>query len=227
MDRTTPTMPLKAGQHLDRATFHALYEAMPHGTRAELIGGVVYTPSPIGYPHSDRSGLAVTWLHLYRFRTPGVGVSDNASVALDDQGEPQPDTSLRILPTHGGQTHYEGKIIAGAPELIIEVTDSSRAIDLGPKLADYERAGVLEYVVIALDPDELIWHVRRGDRLVRISAGPDGLYRSEAFPGLWLDPDAFLADDSARLIAALERGLATAEHAQFAARLAAEANQGR
>jgi hypothetical protein len=90
-----------------------------------------------------------------------------------------------------------------------------------------ERAGVLEYVVIALDPDEVIWHVRRGDRLDRIPAGADGLYRSEAFPGLWLDPEAFLADDSARLIAALERGLGTPEHASFVARLAATATQGR
>jgi hypothetical protein len=32
---------LVEGQRLDQPTFHALYEAMPPGTRAELIGGVV------------------------------------------------------------------------------------------------------------------------------------------------------------------------------------------
>ena len=39
---------LVEGQRLDQPTFHALYEAMPPGTRAELIDGVVYMPSPVG-----------------------------------------------------------------------------------------------------------------------------------------------------------------------------------
>jgi hypothetical protein len=39
---------LMEGQDLDQPTFHALYEAMPPGTRAELIDGVVYMPSPVG-----------------------------------------------------------------------------------------------------------------------------------------------------------------------------------
>ena len=33
---------LVEGQRLDQPTFYSLYEAMPPGTRAELIGGVVY-----------------------------------------------------------------------------------------------------------------------------------------------------------------------------------------
>jgi hypothetical protein len=100
------------------------------------------------------------------------------------------------------------------------VADTSRAIDLGAKLADYERTGVREYIVIALDPDEVFWHVRRDDRLVRVPPDADGLYRSQCFPGLWLDPAALLADDGPGLIATLERGLASAEHADFVALLA-------
>ena len=34
----SPAM-LIEGQRLDQTTFHALYEAMPPGTRAELVGG--------------------------------------------------------------------------------------------------------------------------------------------------------------------------------------------
>ena len=47
-----PPRTLVAGQRLDQPTFHALYEAMPPGTRAELIDGVVYMPSPVGRAHS-------------------------------------------------------------------------------------------------------------------------------------------------------------------------------
>jgi hypothetical protein len=215
------TPPLVAGQRLDQATFHERYEAMPPGTGAELIGGVVHMPSPVGREHGKEAANTVTWLNLYRLRTPGVEALDNATAELDDLGEPQPDAQLRILPECGGQTRTERGYVVGAPELVMEVSKATRFIDLGPKRADYERAGVREYVVRALEPDEVIWHERREGRLVAVDPGQDGLYRSVVFPGLWLDPRALVADDLAGVLAALERGLATPEHAAFVARLAA------
>ncbi len=106
------------------------------------------------------------------------------------------------------------------PELVVETARSSRTIDLGSKRDDYERAGVLEYIVVALDTKEVHWHVRRDDKLVRIEPDADGIYRSAVFPGLWLDAAALLSKDLAGVLAVLERGLATPEHAAFVARLA-------
>jgi Uma2 family endonuclease len=145
---------------------------------------------------------------------------------LDDLGEPQPDLQLRILPDYGGQSRDEEEYVGGAPELIVEVARSSRYVDLGPKPADCERVGVREYVVVALKPDEVIWHVLRDGQLVIVPPGADGLYRSEVFPGLWLDPTALLTDNLDALIATLDRGLATPEHAAFVARLAAARGNG-
>jgi Uma2 family endonuclease len=224
--QTETLPPLVPGQRLDRATFHARYEAMPPGTRAELIGGVVYMPSPVSYDHSDVSSNVLHWLGFYRRRTPGVREGDNASVFLDDQGEPQPDAHLRIQPECGGQIRYEGRYIAGAPELVAEVARTSLPIDLGPKRADYERTGVREYMVVDVESERILWFARREGRLVPLSSGTDGLFRSEVFPGLWLDPVALFADDLDGLIAALERGLATPEHAAFVARLADSRAQG-
>jgi Uma2 family endonuclease len=217
--------PLESGQRLDRATFHARYEAMPPDTRAELIGGVVYVHGRVRLHHACVHARVNYWLGSYRRGTRGLEVMSRASVLLDDLSEPQPDVLLRISPEGGGQSHDEGEYIGGAPELIVEVASSSRRIDLGPKFADYQRAGVLEYVVVAPDPDEVLWFVRRDDRLVPLPQGPDGIVRSEVFPGLWLDPGALRADDMDRLIAALERGLATPEHADFVAGLAARRNR--
>ena len=45
------------GQRLDQPTFHALYAAMPAGTRAELIDGVVHMPSPVGLRARPRSNF--------------------------------------------------------------------------------------------------------------------------------------------------------------------------
>jgi Uma2 family endonuclease len=111
--------------------------------------------------------------------------------------------------------------VAGAPELVIEIAQATRYVDLGPKLDDYERAGVLEYVVRAIEPDEVFWHVLQEGRLVAVPPGADGLYHSRAFPGLWLDPQALIRGDTRRPREVLDRGRATAEHAAFVARLAA------
>jgi Uma2 family endonuclease len=220
VDRTSAPI-LQAGHRLDQPEFHARYLAMPPGTRAELVGGQVVMPSPVGNRHGIVDAAAVFWLSLYRSRTPGTEVSHNATTMIDEDNEVQPDCWLRIRPDKGGQTLDVGKYVGGCPELLVEVADSSRGLDLGEKRAEYERAGALEYVVFALDPDEVFWHVRQGDRLVRINPDADGLFRSRSFPGLWLDPVALFHDDGVALIAALDRGLATFEHARFVAELTA------
>ena len=217
--RASALPPLVAGQRLDRATFHERYEAMPPETRAELIGGVVQMPSPLSFDHCFQSRIGSFWLGHYQRFTPGVTGGDNASVFLGEHSEVQPDALLLILPELGGATRFEGGYLAGPPELVIEISRSSRSIDLGIKRDEYERAGVAEYLVVALEPDEVHWFARRDRRLVERPPDGDGLHRSEVFPGLWLDPLALFARDLNALIVALDRGLATPEHAAFVDRL--------
>ncbi len=223
-DTTAPPRTLVEGQRLDQPTFHALYEATPPGTRAELINGVVFMASPAGYEHGEAHVPVIVWLDYYAENTPGVQVVDNATTILGWKSEPQPDALLRIRPEYGGHTHNEKGIIRGAPELIVEVSKATRYIDLGPKLTDYERAGVLEYVVRALDPDEVFWYEQDQGVLDQRPLPNDGIYRSMAFPGLWLDPLALLNNDRRRIRAVLDFGCATPEHAAFVARLAERRN---
>lgn len=129
------------------------------------------------------------------------------------------------LPEFGGRTQTERRFVRGVPELIVEVSQASRFNDLGPKFDDYERVGVLEYIVRALEPDEVLWFAPRQGRLVQLSPGPDGLFRSAVFPGLWLDPAALPAGDARRLREVLDLGLATPEHAAFVAKLASARTQ--
>lgn len=218
--QTTAETPLVAGQRLDQAEFHRRYEAMPPGVRAELIDGVVYMPSPVSSAHAEGSANAIAWLHQYRRRTPGTQVLNDATTILGRKSEPQPDVLLRILPEFGGQSWNRGAYVGGAPELVVEVAKATRFVDLGPKLADYERAGVLEYIVRALDPDEVLWFVLRDGAFIQIAPDADGLYRSAVLPGLWLDPGALLTDDLDRLFTVLDLGLASPEHAAFVDKLA-------
>jgi Uma2 family endonuclease len=217
---TEPPPPLVEGQRLDQPTFHARYEAMPPSTRAELIDGVVVMPSPLGHHHGRSHTAASYWLIYYEEKTPGVEVLDNTSTVLGPRTEVQPDAQLRVLTECGGRTQADRTFIRGVPELVVEVAHASRYVDLGPKLDDYERAGVLEYVVRALEPDEVAWYVLQEGRLVKTPPDADGLYRARAFPGLWLDPQALLARDLRRLREVIDLGVATPEHAAFVARLA-------
>lgn len=218
---------LVEGERLDRATFHERYAAMPEETRAELIGGVVYMASPLGLRHGISDPDASFWLSYYRSFTPGVQVIANASVFLEDFGEHQPDLVLRILPEFGGRTRDEGNYYAGGPELIVEVSHSSLKLDLGPRLADYERAGVPEYIVLGVDPPSVRWHVRLDGRLVQVAPDADGIYRSRVFPGLWLDPSALLSSNTRGLREIVDLGVATADHAGFVRKLAEAGGAGR
>lgn len=219
--KAIPLPPLRAGERLDQPTFHERYEAMPPETRAELVNGVVYMPSPVSYDHGEEDNNVCGWLFYYKTLTPGVHSPNNATVKLDHRGEPQPDCQLFIPAELGGQVSIDERgYITGAPELVTEVARSSRRFDLNEKKGDYERAGVLEYVVVELDPDRIHWFIRRGDHFEDLSAGPDGIYRSEIFPGLWLDAEAFYTEDLPRLLQVLDQGLATPDHAAFVAKLA-------
>jgi Uma2 family endonuclease len=223
-ERTRPPKllpPLVAGEHLDQPTFHERFEAMPPGTWAELVDGVVYMPSPMRHDHGQESRVVAGWLDSYQRLTPGVDGGDGSTLKLDLRGEPQADHHLRIPADAGGQSRIDEEgYIAGAPELVVEVARSTRSFDLNAKKADYERVGVREYLVVELDPNRIHWFVRRGDHFEDLSAGPDGIYRSEVFPGLWLDPRALYAQDRDRLYRILRRGVRSADHAVFAARVA-------
>ena len=214
-----PLPRLMPGDHLDRATFHARYTAMPPDTRAELVGGIVYM-SPLDAPHGRMRSEVIAWLTLYKGATPGLEVQDNCTVILADDGEPQPDACLTLPAEHGGQTHLdEEECIVGAPELVVEVAYSSDSFDLHSKKRDYERAGVREDVVVTLREPRVLWFALRGERLEEQAPAGDGYFHSGVFPGLWLDPSALLRRDTNAVRAALERGLTTSEHTEFTHRL--------
>lgn len=199
--------PLEAGDRLSRAEFERRYHAMPDLKKAELIERVVHMPSPVSYsrhgqPHAD----LLAWLGVYRANTPGILSADNASVRLDPDNMPQPDA---LLMRDGGQARIaEDDYIEGAPELVAEVATSSVSYDLHDKLRAYRRAGVREYIVWRVADRAIDWFVLRDDEFVPQAPDAEGLLRSATFPGLWLDPEALLRGDLARVLAVVQQGLA-------------------
>ncbi len=215
--------PLRHGDRLTRAEFERRYDAMPHVQNAELIEGVVFMPSPVRWRHHSKPhGQLITWLGNYEAATPGVEHGDNASARLDLDNEPQPDALLIISPECGGQVRISADdYVEGAPELVIEVSASSAAVDLGLKFNAYRRNGVREYVVCRTLDQIVEWFVLRDEQFEQLPAGADGFLRSETFPGLWLDPAALFRFELPGVLAVLHQGIGTPEHAAFVARLRA------
>jgi Uma2 family endonuclease len=213
---------LLPGQRLTREEFLRRWEALPDLKNAELIDGIVYMSSPVSVGHGRSDSLAHAWLCHYAAATPGWDYGSNTTWLMLESA-PQPDSHLRILPQFGGQSRVEENYGAGAPELIVEVCVSSATHDFGPKLALYQRAGVREYITVSLEPPEVIWRKLVQGRYVPIDISSDRTLKSEVFPGLWLDPEALLATDAARVLARLQAGLNSPEHAAFVRRTHPEA----
>lgn len=211
--------PLFEGDELDAAEFLRRWEALPDLRYAELIKGVVFLGSPLRLDHGTTHHDVDFWLGTYRLETPGCQVGTDATWVMGDKNVPQPDLFLRILPEFGGQSREtESGYGAGAPELIVEVTGSSRSRDLGVKKELYRTAGVREYLTVELSPRKITWrHLARG-RYRDLAPAADGIIRSRVFPGLWLDPGAFWKGKPLR---AVQQGLRSPEHATFVKRLAA------
>jgi len=211
--------PLENGDRLTRAEFERRYEAMPRLKKAELIEGVVYVGSPVRYTqHGQPNFVIETWLGVYCAATPGTMGAGNTTVRLDLDNEPQPDVLLRL--ERGGSSRISADgYVEGAPELAVEVAASSASYDLHDKLRAYLRNGVQEYLIWRVLDGELDWLALREGSYERLMPDEAGVLRSEVSPGLWLDVQALLAGDLAAVLATLQLGLATPDHAEFVERL--------
>ena len=215
--------PLANGDRLTRQEFERRYAARPDIKKAELIEGIVYMPSPVRFAaHAEPHGMVLAWLMTYCALTPGVRAADNATVRLDLDNEPQPDALLRIEPEAGGRSRLSvDDYVEGAPELIVEIAASSASHDLHDKMCAYRRNGVQEYLVWRVYEKQFDWFVLADDAYRLVAPDTSGLLHSRVFPGLCLAVGALLAGDVAGVLAALQTGVGTPEHAAFVERLQA------
>ncbi len=96
----------------------------------------------------------------------------------------------------GGRSRVVGGFVVGPPELVVEVADSSRLIDLDAKKAAIRAAWRFGIPVLRRRSggDPLVHASATGDSR-RSSPGLTGSCDRESSPGLWLDPTALIARD--------------------------------
>jgi Uma2 family endonuclease len=196
----------------------ARYEEMPEHIKIERIEGIVYMPAEkvSAVFHGEPRLNMATWLGTYEALTPSVAAADNSTIFLDADNDPQPDLCLYIVPERGGAVKIDSKgYIVGSPEMIVEIAASSVSFDLGAKLNVYRRNGVREYVVHRTYDGEIDWFILRDGQYEKQSPDAQGAYRSQTFPGLWLNAGAIIDGNLAAVLATLRQGLASPEHADF------------
>lgn len=216
--------PLENGDRLTRTEFERRYEAMPDTKKAELIDGVVYMPSPVRVSHGRPHAWMMLWLGSYIIVTPHVDLLDNVTVRLDMDNEPQPDALLRLDTDRGGRSTVGPEdYVEGPPELVVEIALSSAAYDLHDKMRIYRRNGVQEYLVWQVYDKRIDWWELRDEVYTALPADEHGIIRSRVFSGLWLHANALLKGDMAQVLATLQQGLQSNEHAAFQRKLAGEA----
>ncbi|MBX9571410.1 MAG: Uma2 family endonuclease [Candidatus Obscuribacterales bacterium] len=216
---------IRNGDNMSQEEFHTLYEQKPDCFRAELLAGTVYVCEPLSEFHADIHTELAALFGAYRAYTPGVQALIDATVILGESDEVQPDMTLRVLPEYQGQTSdyiykkgrkASGPYIKGAPELVAEISFSSRSMDLHVKRKRYEQAGVLEYLVISLQDEELFWFDLANGTSIKPSKG---IFKSRIFPGLWIHKSALFGMRYELMMDTVQRGLSSAEHKSFLSHL--------
>lgn len=203
---SAPPPPLENGDMLTLNEFLRRYEDMPEVNKAQLIGGVVFMPSPVrAEAHSAPDGLIQLWLGSYAI-VSGLEFYVNPTLLLDTENSFQPDSVLCSKPREGSRVWLNGKgYLCGSPELVVEVAASNASIDLRDKLRIYRRLGVSEYIVWRTQDEALDWFVLEEGEYNKLTPGRDHKLRSRVFKGLVLDVNALLKLDGAKVLAALKR----------------------
>ena len=138
--------PLEAQTHRwKRIEYDRLIECgfFQPGDPIELIGGQLLVAEPQGSPHF--TAIRAVEEALRAAFGPGWDVRTQGPLALDDESEPEPDVA--VVPSSfrdyvaGHQSH---------PALVVEVSESSLALDREHKGSLYARAGVADYWIVNL-----------------------------------------------------------------------------
>ena len=127
--------------------------------RVELLNGQVIQMAPIGPRHAT---IVDKLIEIFVEKRKGrYRVRSGGPIRIPDYNEPQPDIVL-----------YKTKLKEKHPEpadiyLVVEVSDTTLAIDSGDKLRAYEQGGIKEYWIVDIS--------KKAVRIYTLKAGSYGL----------------------------------------------------
>ena len=113
------------------------------GEPVELLGGELIVGEPQNSAHATAIGLVDDALRAAL--EPGWLVRSRGPIELDDESEPEPDIAV----TRGDRRSYSRRH-PSRPALVVEVAESSLALDREHKASLYARARLEDYWIVNL-----------------------------------------------------------------------------
>ena len=146
--------------------YHRMIQAniLTTDDRVELLGGYLVNKMPQNTPHSSTVERLIE--DLPRVKPPGWRVRIQLPITLTNS-EPEPDAAL----VRGDRNTYDGRQPTGTDfGIVIEVADSSLALDRREKGRLYAEAGIPVY-----------WIVNLVDRQIEVYTDPDATTEPPAY----------------------------------------------
>jgi len=140
MARVEPTLRRWTRLEYERLIEHGFFQP---GDPVELVGGALIVAEPQGSTHFTSIQLVDEALRAGFGR--GWVVRVQGPIALDDESEPEPDVA--VVP---GRPRDYVSAHPARPVLVVEISESSLALDREVKGSLYARAGVTDYWIINL-----------------------------------------------------------------------------
>lgn len=181
-------------------TYEEFLKWVDEETHAEWADGKVVFMSPVTDYHEQLVGWLKSLLHLY------ADITDGGEVFGDPfqmkTGADLPGRAPDVVFVAREHLHWVTRFFLDGPaDVVIEViSKDSRHRDRHDKYREYEAGGVREYWLI--DPDREraeFFRLGANGRFAAVAL-EDGVFRSEAMPGVWLKLAWFWEDPLPRLL---------------------------
>jgi len=171
----------------ERMTSEEFFRYAPEDQKAELIDGVMIVHSPPLDIHEKLFGFLFRLLAGYvEEQDLGEVRGSRTPVELEVDQTYEPDI---LFVTRERADMVESKGVFGAPDLVFEILSAGTVhYDRGSKFKAYERAGVRElWLIDPYGPAGTEFYQLQGQRFVPVMPDSDGILRSVAVSGFWID----------------------------------------
>lgn len=173
-----------------RMSYNAFLRTYMNGERLEWVNGEVVPMPPISGPHNESGNSLIRWVGEWveEFELGKIRTDPFQMKTGPDLPGRAPDllfvANRNLKRLHN--THLEGPA-----DLVIEIiSPSTKTIDRVDKFAEYQAGGVREYWII--DPATKtaeFYRLGRNGKYQLADTDADGLFRSQALKGFWLEVD--------------------------------------
>ena len=163
----------------------------------ELVNGVLEKMAEPSFEHQRLISLLCQWIDIYLAGVaPRIGIMlPGVAIALSQSRVAVPD----LVYVRAERRHlWQGRIMTGAPDLVVEVLSQDRAKDLVRNRQWYAEAGIPEYWILDPVNDTLtVLELAGGQYIERMALGRNDTLTTPAIPGLSISLNE-LFDDPVR-----------------------------